>query len=73
METIRANRHHQDLAGATINIHQTLAGCGGANQGLTGALNGKVQTAAPSNCHIAIDLHLISLKRDFNPLLLGAG
>ena len=66
------NRCKKDLAGAAVDIHQAFAGCCGANQGLTGTFNGKVQSTAPCDGKVAVDLQNIVIQLDLDQLFLGA-
>ena len=66
------NRSKKDLAGAAVDIHQAFAGCCRANKGFAGTLNGKVQSTAPCDGKVAVDLQDIVIQLDLDQLFLGA-
>lgn len=64
-------RCKQDLAGAAVDIHETFAGSCRTDQGLTGALNGKVQCTAPRDGKVIVDLQDIVVQFDLDQFFLG--
>ena len=67
------NRCHQHFASTAEYVYQTFAGSRRTNEGFAGAFYSKVQTAAPCDCHIAVDFQYIILQIDFNEFFSGAG
>ena len=61
----------QHFTGAAVDIDKTFSGGCRANQRLAGPFYGKIQTAAPGDGKIAVNLQNVIIQLDFHQFLLG--
>ena len=66
-------RSQQYSSRPAIHIHQSLSGCSGTYQRLSGAFDRKLQAAAPCNRHVAVHLQHIVVEINFYQLFLRTG
>ena len=63
-------RSQQYSSRLAIHVHQSLTGCSGTDQRLSGAFDRKLQAAAPCNRHVAVHLQYIVVEGDFHQFFL---
>ena len=61
----------QHFTGAAVDIDQAFSGGCRANQRLAGPFYGKIQTAAPGDGKIAVNLQNVIVQLDFHQFLFG--
>ena len=64
------HRHHENPAGAAIDIDQAFAGGSRTNQRLTGAFHGEIQAGRPCDSKIAVDFHHVVVQNNLDQLFL---